>query len=121
MQNSLKKDSVGDRLKEERNDKTDLTQEEFAKVGEVSLSAQRAYESNRNAPNTDYLNKVNHLIDIQYVVIDLMMFLELARAYDLRQLSEREMGMMVNLVSNSPVEKNQLELMMGALAIEKFK
>lgn len=59
--------SVGKRLKEERT-RLKISQSELARVGGISKRTQINYESNKHAPNINYLAAVEKLIDIQYVI-----------------------------------------------------
>lgn len=49
--------SVGSRLREERR-KTGLSQEEFARLCGVGKNSQFEYESDKTAPNTNYLARI---------------------------------------------------------------
>lgn len=64
----MQKLEIGARLKEER-ERLDMSQTQFAAVGEASKRAQITYEKGESTPDAVYLNALSKVgVDVQYVV-----------------------------------------------------
>lgn len=61
---------IGERLTQERK-RLGLSQLDFAKQAQVSLSSQKRYETGERAPDTSYLEGIKRIgVDVNYVIND---------------------------------------------------
>lgn len=68
MMNENFRNSIGDRLREER-DRLTLSQEDFAALGGVSKRTQAAWEKGEQVPNAEFLGILaTHGVDVLYVI-----------------------------------------------------
>ncbi len=63
----MKKATIGDRLREER-ERLGLNQKKMGLIGGVSYKTQGLYENNKRYPDADYLASISHDADILYIL-----------------------------------------------------
>lgn len=68
MKRSISTDTLGGRLREER-DRLGVTQADFAELGGCKRVTQHLYESDARVPDSDYLNRIaDRGVDVLYVL-----------------------------------------------------